>query len=285
MSVQIICDSACDMTRQEAQRRGVTLLPLKTRIDDVEYLDGVTITPEEFYEKLGSCRNLPTTSQLTPAEFEDAFRAATENGDEAVVITLAGKLSGTVQSATIAAAEHEGQVWVVDSASVTVGQRILLEYAIRLRDAGRSAKEIAAELETAKTRVCLVALVDTLEYLMRGGRLSRTAALAGTLLNIKPVVGVDGGEIKVLGKARGSRQSSNLLTEQIEKRGGIDFSMPLMLAYSGTDDALLRGYMENSRHLWEGRVDELPVSAIGSTIGTHAGPGAIAVAFFCKQAE
>ena len=156
-------------------------------------------------------------------------------------------------------------------------------YLLRVHPEGLSAREIAEMLERAKKRVCLIARVDTLEYLMRGGRLSRTAAIAGTMLNIKPVIGLEDGEIKVFGKARGSRQSSNMLTEFIGKKGGIDFDMPLMLAYSGTDDALLKGYVDNSRPLWEGRADSLPVSVVGSTIGTHAGPGAIAVAFFSRN--
>lgn len=283
MSVKLISDSACDMTQREAKELGVIVLPLKTTINGVEYLDGVTITTEEFYEKLESCNTLPTTSQLSPAEFEDALRPIVESGDEAVIITLAGKLSGTVQSAAIAAEETGGKVWVVDSGNVTIGQGILLRYAIQLRDRGLTGREIAEELERVKPRICLLARVDTLEYLMRGGRLSKTAAIAGTVLHIKPVVSVEDGEIKVIGKARGSRQSNNMLTEFILKKGGIDFSMPVMLAFSGTDDALLKGYIDNSRALWEGHLDSLPVTMIGSTISTHAGPGAIAVAFFAKE--
>lgn len=283
MSVKLISDSACDMTQREAKELGVIVLPLKTTINGVEYLDGVTITTEEFYEKLESCNTLPTTSQLSPAEFEDALRPIVESGDEAVIITLAGKLSGTVQSAAIAAEETGGKVWVVDSGNVTIGQGILLRYAIQLRDRGLTGREIAEELERVKPRICLLARVDTLEYLMRGGRLSKTAAIAGIVLHIKPVVSVEDGEIKVIGKARGSRQSNNMLTEFILKKGGIDFSMPVMLAFSGTDDALLKGYIDNSRALWEGHLDSLPVTMIGSTISTHAGPGAIAVAFFAKE--
>lgn len=283
MSVKLISDSACDMTQQEAKELGVIILPLKTMIDGVEYLDGVTITAEEFYEKLENCKKLPTTSQISPAEYEEVFRPIVESKDEAVVITIAGKLSGTAQSAVIAAADVGGRVWVVDSGNVTIGQSILLRYAIRLRDQGLTGREIAQELERVKTRICLLARVDTLEYLMRGGRLSKTAAVAGAILNIKPVISVEDGEIKVLGKARGFRQSNNMLTEFINKMGGADFSMPVMLAYSGVDDALLRGYIENSRALWENHLDSLPIATIGSTISTHAGPGAIAVAFFAKE--
>ena len=282
MSVKLICDSACDMTQQEARELGVIILPLKTTIDGVEYQDGVTITTEEFYAKLETCKDLPTTSQLSPAEFAELLGPIVAAGDEAVVITLAGKLSGTVQSATIAAEDVGGSVFVVDSGNATIGENILLRYAVRLRDQGLTGREITENLEQAKKRICLLARVDTLEYLMRGGRLSKTAAFAGTLLNIKPVISGADGEIHVLGKARGSKQSDNMLTEFIVKAGGIDFSMPVMLAYSGTDDALLKGYIENSRALWEGHLNDLPITMIGSTISTHAGPGAIAVAFFAK---
>ena len=282
MNVKLISDSASDMTQLEAKEQGVIILPLKTMIDGVEYLDGVTITTEEFYEKLETCKELPTTSQISPAEFEDALRPIVESGEEAVIITLAGKLSGTAQSAAIAAAEVGGNVWVVDSGNVTIGQNILLRYAVRLRDQGLTGREIAEELERVKSRICLLARVDTLEYLVRGGRLSKTAGFVGTLLNIKPVLCVEDGEIKVLGKARGSQQSNNMLTEFIKKKGDVDFSMPVVLAYSGTDNALLKGYIENSRVLWENHLDSLPITMIGSTISTHAGPGAIGVAFFAK---
>ncbi|MCH5304764.1 MAG: DegV family protein [Ruminococcus sp.] len=283
MSVKIISDSACDMTQSEAKEQGVIILPMKNLIDGVEYLDGVTITTEEFYEKLESCDELPTTSQISPIEFTEALSPIVDAEDEAVIITLAGKLSGTVQSAAIAAAEFNGKVWVVDSGNVTIGQNILLRYAIRLRDQGLTACEIAKELERVKSRICLLARVDTLEYLVRGGRLSKTAGFAGTLLNIKPVICVEDGEIKVLGKARGSRQGNNMLTEFIDKKGGVDFDMPVMLAYSGTDDALLKGYIDNSSALWDEHLESLPITMIGSTISTHAGPGAIAVAFFAKN--
>ena len=283
MAVKLISDSACDISQSEAKELNITILPLKTLIDGVEYLDGVTISSREFYDKLETCKELPTTSQLSPAEFEDIFRPAVENGDEVVVITISGKLSGTSQSATIAATDFPDKVWVVDSGNVTIGQGILVMYAVRLRDMGLTGKEIAEELNRIKSRVCLLARVDTLEYLVRGGRLSKTAGFAGAILNIKPVLSVEDGEVKVLGKARGSKQSDNMLTDFIQKKGGIDFKLPVMLAYSGTDDALLKGYIDNSRALWEGHLDALPVAIIGSTIGVHAGPGAIAVAFFADR--
>lgn len=283
MAVQLICDSGCDLFQREAREMHVTVMPLKTFIDGVEYLDGVTLRTEEFYAKLATCKELPTTSQISPAEFEDAFRPVVESGDEAVVITISGKLSGTAQSASIAAAQFPGKVWVVDSENVTIGQRILVMQAVRLRDQGLCAKDLAEELNKIKRRACLLARVDTLEYLVRGGRLSKAVGFAGAVFHIKPVLSVEDGLVRVVGKARGAKQSENLLTDFIKKKGGIDFDMPAMLAYSGTDDALLRSYIENSRAIWEGHLDRLPMTMIGSTISTHVGPGAIAVAFFAKE--
>ncbi len=282
MSVIIVSDSGCDISQQEAQELDIKILPLKTLIDGIEYLDGVTLPASEFYDLLEQCETLPTTSQLTPVEFEEVFRAAIEDGDEVVAITLSEKLSGTFQSATLAATQFPESVWVVDSGTVTIGQGILIRYAVELRNQGLNARAIAQQLNDIKSRICLLARVDTLEYLVRGGRLSKTVGFAGAILNVKPVLSIEDGEVKVIGKARGSRQSNNMLTAFIQERGGADFSLPVMLAYSGNDDALLKGYIENSRQIWEGHLDSLPSTVVGSTIGTHAGPGAIAVAFFAN---
>lgn len=282
MSVRIITDSASDITQAEAQELGITVLPLKTIFGETEYLDGVTLSHREFYEKLIETDVNPTTSQLSPFDYEEAFRAAVEAGDEVLCITLSSKLSGCYQSAAIAAGEFPGSVTLVDGLNVAIGQRILIRLALRERDAGRSAAEIGEVLEQQKGDIRLIALVDTLEYLKRGGRLSSAAAFAGTLLGIKPVIAIENGEVVVLGKARGSKNGSNLLMKLAEQHG-IDFSRPFALAYSGLDDSLLRKYMADSAALYEGKADTLPVHTIGSAIGTHAGPGAIALAFFGKN--
>lgn len=131
-----------------------------------------------------------------------------------------------------------------------------------------------------KKKIIIVALVDTLEYLKKGGRISKTVAFAGGVLNIKPVLSVINGEINMLGKARVSKMGNNLLVQEIEKAGGIDFSKPVLLGYSGISDALLLKYIEDSRHIWEGNLQEIRYTSVGSVIGTHAGPGAVVVAFF-----
>ena len=128
-------------------------------------------------------------------------------------------------------------------------------------------------------------MLDTLEYLKKGGRISSAAAIAGGLLNIKPVICIENGEIKMLGKARGSRQANNLLVQEIGKAGGVDFGKPVLLGYTGLSDALLKKYIQDSAALWEGHLEELPYEVVGSVVGTHAGPGAVAVAFFAADSE
>ena len=277
MKTRIIVDSTADLLSAAKER--VHTVPLTVHFGEQEYTDGVTIDHKTFYEKLIETDVHPSTSQASPAAFEQAYEEARQAGEEAVVITLSSKLSGTYQSAMIAAAEYDG-VYVVDSGTVAIGGGILTEYALALLDRGLGAREIAHRLEEAKERIVVVALVDTLEYLKKGGRISKTVAFAGGMLNIKPVLSFEGGEIRMLGKARGSKMGNNLLVQEIEKAGGVDFSMPLLLGYTGLSDAMLLKYVEDSKPLWEGNVDAVRYTTIGSVIGTHAGPGAVAVAFF-----
>ena len=283
MSVRIITDSASDISQAEAKVLGIDVLPLKTIFDEEEFLDGVTIDHVTFYNRLIESDVLPTTSQLSPFDYEQAFRAAVERGEEVVCIVVSSKLSGCFQSANIAAEEFEGRVTVVDSRSVAIGERIMVQIALQARDEGKSASEIADMLNTQAEKLRLIALVDTLEYLKKGGRVSSAAAFAGGLLGIKPVIAIEDGTIAILGKARGSKNGNNMLMQLVEQNGGIDFSRPFALAYSGLDDSMLQKYIADSAALYEGKADTLPVHTIGSTIGTHAGPGAIAVAFFSNN--
>ena len=277
MKTRIIVDSTADLMPEFKSR--VYTVPLTVHFGPEEYIDGVTIDHKTFYEKLIESDVLPTTSQASPYDFMKEFDKARAAGESAVVITLASKFSGTYQSAVIAAAEYEN-IYVVDSTSAAMGSGILVELAFRFLDAGMDAAEIARRLDEEKRKLVVVALVDTLEYLKRGGRISKTAALAGGVLGIKPVLSVIDGEINVLGKARGSKNGNNLLVQEINKAGGIDFSKPVLLGYSGISDALLKKYIEDSRHLWDGNLEQLRYTSVGSVIGTHAGPGAVVVTFF-----
>ena len=164
--------------------------------------------------------------------------------------------------------------------NATIGERILVEYGLQLKDQGKSAKEIVSILEESKQKIHTMGLLDTLEYLKKGGRISSTVAFLGGALAIKPVVAVVDGEIVLLGKARGSKNGSNFLIREIEKADGVDFSRPFCLGYTGLNDDLLQKYIHDSEHLWKDYANELPISSLGATIGTHVGPGAVAVAFF-----
>ncbi len=283
MSIRIICDSASDISKEMAQKWDVTVLPIKTIFGEQEYLDGVNITHQEFFEKLIETDELPTTSQIAPYDYEEVFKEIVEAGDTAICITLSSKLSGCNQSAHIAGDDYPENIFIVDSENVCIGEQILVERAVKLRDEGKSAQEITEILNKEKKNIRLIALLDTLEYLKKGGRISGAAAFAGTLLSIKPVIGMVDGEVTMLGKARGSKNGNNLLMSLVEKEGGINFDKPYSLAYSGLSDALLQKYINDSKKLYQGKAEHLPIYTIGSTIGTHTGPGAIAAAFFVKE--
>ena len=286
MTVRIITDSGSDCLRGEHPQLDV--LPLSVGFGSTVYQADVELTRERFYELLVEGDDFPTTGQVNPYAFSQAIARAQEAGEDVVVISLSSKLSGTYQSACTAAAEagDATEVHVVDTENVTLGMKILIQYALRLLDEGKTAAEIARAVEEERDRVCVVALLDTLEYLKRGGRISAAAGTVGELLSIKPVITVRDGEVAVLGKARGSKNGRNLLRQQVEAAGGIDFDMPLLLGYSGLSDKLLRKYLADSRSVWEGKIaeEDIPVVMVGATIGTHVGPGAVAVAFFKAEA-
>lgn len=280
MAVKLLVDSASDITIEEAKALGIEMIPMTIMFGDEVYSDGIDISKRQFFEKLIESDELPKTSQINMFQFEERFKEMTADGSEVVAVTISSKLSGTYASAVQAAENFDGKVFVVDSLNACIGERILTEYAIRLMKEGIAAKEMAARLEEGRHRIKLMALLGTLEYLQKGGRISAAVAVSGELLHIKPVISVVDGEVKLVGKAMGSKKGSNLLTQMIDKSGGIDFDMPHVAAYSGLEDSLLQKYLHDSAHLWQDKIDEVPFYCIGSTIGTHIGPGAIAVAYF-----
>ena len=274
MGIRIIVDSTADLTPQVRER--VAVVPLTVHFGEQEFVDGVDITGQKFYEMLETSSVLPTTSQATPYAFSAAFGQAVADGEEVIALVVSSKLSGTYQSAVIAAEDYPGMVHVVDSRNIAIGLAILTEYALRLVDEGKSAAEIVELLNQQRERIRLMAVVDTLEYLQRGGRLSKTAAIAGGILSIKPIIALVDGEIKVLAKGRGSKQAISLLNQEILKAGR-DETMPALLGYTGTSAEQLRKYRQENEDLWS---SDVPESIVCGVVGTHAGPGAVAVAFF-----
>lgn len=281
MAVKFVIDSASDILPAECEALGVTHLPLTCRFGDKEYADGVTLSHEEFYKELASNPNHPTSSQVAPSTFYDAYKRLTKDGDQVVVITISSKLSGTYQSATIAADDFEGQVWVVDSLSATAGERLLLQRGLELASQGMDAEAIAKVLDKEKSKIRIFAYLDTLEYLKKGGRISAATAVVGGLLNIKPIISVVDGEVVNTGKARGAKLGNQMLRDLVEQTNGIDTSKPYRLLYSGNSDEDLKKFAEDSAYLWEGGAQP-PISMVGCVIGTHVGPGAVAVIYFEK---
>ena len=256
------------------------MIPMLITIGEEEYYDGVNLSSQEFWEKLVESDVLPKTSLINTFRFEEHFEKHVKNGDELIVITISSKLSGTYESAKQASEKFAGKVHVIDSLNACVGERLLCDYALRLIKQGLSAQEIVAELEEKKKRIKVMALLGTLEYLKRGGRISTAVAFAGEIISIKPVVGVIDGEVKLIGKAIGSKKGNNLLSKLVQDVGGIDFSMPFATIWSGLDTSLLDKYIKDSANMWAGHTDNVPKYILGATIGTHVGPGVVGVAFF-----
>ena len=279
MAVKFIIDSASDILPSECKKLDAIYVPLTVRFGDKEFADGVDLSHKKFYKMLTSGEEAhPTTSQASPAVWAEYMEQVVENGDTAVVITVSSKLSGTYQSACIAAADFEGKVFVVDSLNATIAERLLLEYGFRLAQEGLDAAAIAARLDEAKHNISIYARVDTLEYLRKGGRIGAASAVVGTMLNIKPLIAIQDGVVLNVSKARGAKAADKMLRELVTKSGGIDFSKPMCAAYSGLEDDNLKTFLADSTELLCGT--EIPVATLGCVIGAHVGPGAVAIAYF-----
>lgn len=282
MAIKLLVDSASDISKIEAQEMGVELMPLIVIFGDEEFYDGVDLLPEQFFEKLTTNKNYPKTSQVTPYRFEEAFTKLTANGDEVIAICISSKLSGTYAAAKQASEKFNGKVFAVDSLSATVGERLLVQYALKLIEKGLPARAIVDELEVAKLNLNVMGALDTLEYLKKGGRISATVAFVGGALNIKPVVALIDGEVKMVGKAIGTKRSQAFLTSYAESKGGINFDMPYCILWSGVDPSIATKYAASCDKIFGDKKNNVPTHVLGSTIGTHVGPDVVGLAFFGK---
>ena len=280
MGVRIITDSTSDISAAQAKDLGVTVIPLKVIFGDQEYKEGVDISIEGFYDKLVKAEKLPTTSQPSPDDFLAGFLEAKEAKDSVIVLLIAGKLSGTVQSAMIAKdlAEYD-DIHIIDSQTTITGLRFLVEYAVKLSHEGKSVTEITAILEEIKDRIVLLAMVDTLEYLYKGGRLSRSSAILGSLLKFKPIIQVKDGVIHVVGKERGTNKGITKVLELMNEYGDIDSNYPVYFGYTAEDSKTkqLMTEIENKYSL-----KETSLHPVGCVVGTHAGPGACVISYISK---
>ena len=271
MAIRIMTDSTSDISREQADDMGISIVPLKVIFGSEEYKEGIDITIEDFYEKLLSVEHLPTTSQPAPDDFLGYFTEAKEAGDSVIVMVIASKLSGTYQSAMIAKEIVDyDKIYIIDSKTTTTSLRLLVDQAVRLRDEGNQAEEIVDKLMDIKERIVLIAMVDTLEYLHKGGRLSKSTAILGTLLRFKPVLTLKDGEIIALGKERGIRKGIGRMIEAIEEFGEVDFDYPLHLGYTLQDDKCKLLYDKLKEKYG---TDKMTMFPVGCVIGTHVGPG------------
>lgn len=281
MSLKIITDSTSDINSQAAKEMDIILVPLRVIFDDSEYYDGIDITIDQFYERLVRSKNLPTTSQPAPEQFLPYFEEAKENKDTVIVITLSSKLSGTYQSAVIAKEMSEyAEIHIIDSLTVTLGLQLLVRKAVLLRNQALSPQKIVTELESAKTRIRLFALLESLEYLKKGGRLSGVSAFAGGLLNIKPIIEIKDGSVALASRARGLSGAYNKLTELISQENGIDTDEEICIGYSAHKDTM-NAFINYAKDTL--KLSNYLESPIGSVVGTHAGPGACGFAYFSKN--
>ena len=283
----IVTDSCCDLRPETYEQLNLTVVPLSMEFRGQVREDRSDDSIREVYAALRAGESAQTAA-VNPDRWLNAMEPHLAAGRDVLVMAFSSGLSTTYQSAVIAAEElrekyPERTIYVVDTLCASRGEGLLVWYACKKRDEGMTLDELHTWVEDTKLHLCHWFTVDDLMYLKRGGRISKTTALAGGLLNIKPVLTIENGEILLVGKARGSRQGNNLLVEKIHACGGIDFSLPILLGYTGLTDVFLKKYVEDSRALWENGTDRLDSTLIGGVIGTHAGPGAVAVAFFRKR--
>lgn len=272
MSIRIIADSTADIGEERAKEWGVTLVPLKVLFGEEEFRDGIDLSLDGFYERLVREEKLPTTSQPAPDAFVRVFEEVKAAGDQAVVITISSALSGTYQSALLAKELCEyDEIYIVDSCQVTLSFQLLVRRALELKNQGLDAAAIAQTLEKEKSRYRLYAVIGDLTYLEKGGRLSRVGTVAGTMLNLKPVITVtDEGVVRLAGMARGMNGAFAKLLKLTEADGGMDQEREFAVGYTGDRQTLEPFAAYLSSRLDMSRAVE---SRIGTVIGTHGGPG------------
>lgn len=277
--IELITDSTSDITAELAAEMGVRVLPLTVNFGDESFRDGLDLTNEAFYTRLRQAETLPTTSQINPDVFAGVFREALDRGNQVVYIGISSDLSGTCQSAMIAKEMLDSDdVFVVDSRTVTLGLRLLVSQAVRLRDEGRSAASLAAELTELREKVRLYAVVDTLKYLKMGGRISAATAMVGGVLGIVPIIAVQDGKVESAGKSRGRKAGVQWIRERVQE--DIDLTRPMVFGHADCLEAL-DAIVEACSDL-SAQAAAVYCNEIGCVVGTHAGPGAAGVAYFAK---
>lgn len=279
--IRIVTDTASDISLPQAKKMGVDLVRLSVTFGDAPYDQDQDENFDTFYQMLGTSKQLPVTSQPSPDAFLSVFNDAKKNGEEVIAILLTSKVSGTVQSATIAKELCDyDKIHIIDSMQGIIGQRLLVEYALRLRDEQKSAKEIIEVIEDAYPRVKIFAALDTLKYLRKGGRIPKTAEMIGTMMGIKPLVKLEDGMLVMAGKARGHAGAVTSMMKLVGENADFDPVAPVYFGYSGTPQQLIAFRKLCTQKF---QLKDTATHAVGAVIGTHLGPGAFAIAYLTKN--
>ncbi|MDY5480487.1 MAG: DegV family protein [Peptostreptococcus porci] len=283
MGIKLVVDSSSEITQEESKKMGVYCLPLTVSFEEDMFRDGVDLSYDEFYDKLSEYESLPKTSQVTPYLYEEAFKEILSNGDIPVAITLSSEISGTYNSAILASNQFDEEIHVIDSLTTSCALKLIIKYALSIIDKYDDPVEFVNEIERIKKKVKIFYLLDTLEYLYKGGRLSKFSALAGSILSIKPIISFDdSGKVVMVSKSRGWKKGISLLSDLVKESGEIDEELGVILSYSGKDSSIVDSLKQKSEALFSFDVNAIPVTQIGCTIGTHAGPGTIGISYFTK---
>ena len=279
--VRIITDSAADFEPAELKSLNISCVPLSVMLEDKSYRENVDLGKKEFYELLASTGATPKTSQPSPDLLFELFRDAKNAGEEAVYVSISSGISGTYQTALITREDVEcDDCHVVDSLNATAGERLVVDYAVRLRDEGKSAKEIVEALENIRDKIVLFACIDTLEYLYRGGRISQTVYKLGTMAQVKPIIRVsETGAIEVPAKAMGMRKGMDQLCKRLEIQKP-DTSHKIYVMYTG--DRTIGETLAQKLAAQGYEIPQEQIVPVGAVIGSHIGPGGCGIAYVAE---
>lgn len=280
MGIRIVIDSTADVTDEIIEKYNLKMVPLTVNFEDGSYLDKVELPTSLFFEKLTKSEKSPTTSQVAPGTFVEVFSEILLEGDQVLGIFLASELSGTYDSARMAKDMiGSDNIRIVDSKSVCLGTFALVLDAIELVNQNKLIDEVVNELEKDKGNIVAVAGLDTLKYLEKGGRLSKGQAMVGSLLNIKPIIGIKDGAVSVIDKVRGKNKTIKWFMDYIEKHN-FDLSDKTVLLFHGQSYEQLKVLRQTLEEKY--KIKNIIEQEIGAVIGTHAGPGVLGVGFLNK---
>ena len=276
MAIRIIIDSASDYTKEEAEREGLLFVPMGVSFGNTAYLDGVDLTKDAFYDLLVDQGGMPVSSQPSPQHLMEAFQTVIDDGDYGILLTMGSSLSGTYQTAKMIAEDYDGKIAVIDSETISVAERLLVRTAKQIAEEARTLEEAVETIQEKIRHLYLFGYMDQLEYLKRGGRISPAMNFMANLFSVKAIIYIYNNTFELYKRARGKQKGWMELANILREKEGIQRDS-VIYGYTGYTDRYPKEFMRQYPDL---AVPEERVFRIGSTIGTHAGPGALAVAFF-----